>query len=260
MCVYFFFFFQAEDGIRDYKVTGVQTCALPISVVRVVVVSLVGCGGLLEHDVRDPRVVAHDEGDVVLVTLRVGELHHEHAAGPARRHRERVARRPIALDQSGDSVDRTGGLRHTLQRGDALHQPPTQALVPAHAIHVHRVLLGGSDSDIEGDRLALVHAGGGGVTLDLLAGVVRGRDAAQPHLPVARTRLLVLEHDRRHKGKGHAVVGAGGGGVGGAGGILCPPGRVGGGYRARKGQVEKRTGWGRGGVLGVAIVYQKNNE
>src|ERR1039457_3902516 len=26
----FFFFFQAEDGLRDYKVTGVQTCALPI--------------------------------------------------------------------------------------------------------------------------------------------------------------------------------------------------------------------------------------
>src|SRR2546426_6771071 len=26
----FVFFFQAEDGIRDYKVTGVQTCALPI--------------------------------------------------------------------------------------------------------------------------------------------------------------------------------------------------------------------------------------
>src|SRR5205807_6438218 len=29
LCVVFFF--QAEDGIRDYKVTGVQTCALPIS-------------------------------------------------------------------------------------------------------------------------------------------------------------------------------------------------------------------------------------
>src|SRR5256885_1780795 len=29
-----FFFFQAEDGIRDYKVTGVQTCALPISSAR----------------------------------------------------------------------------------------------------------------------------------------------------------------------------------------------------------------------------------
>src|SRR5437879_8957623 len=33
-CIFFFlfFFFQAEDGIRDTSVTGVQTCALPISV------------------------------------------------------------------------------------------------------------------------------------------------------------------------------------------------------------------------------------
>src|SRR2546429_5388446 len=30
-CFFFFFFFQAEDGIRDVAVTGVQTCALPIS-------------------------------------------------------------------------------------------------------------------------------------------------------------------------------------------------------------------------------------
>src|SRR5207247_5575929 len=29
--IFFFFFFQAEDGIRDPLVTGVQTCALPIS-------------------------------------------------------------------------------------------------------------------------------------------------------------------------------------------------------------------------------------
>src|SRR5437773_6903925 len=29
--VEFYFFFQAEDGIRDRDVTGVQTCALPIS-------------------------------------------------------------------------------------------------------------------------------------------------------------------------------------------------------------------------------------
>src|SRR6266498_2169352 len=35
MCLYlFFFFFQAEDGIRDADVTGVQTCALPISTRR----------------------------------------------------------------------------------------------------------------------------------------------------------------------------------------------------------------------------------
>src|SRR5256886_17176612 len=30
----FFFFFQAEDGIRDLTVTGVQTCALPILQIR----------------------------------------------------------------------------------------------------------------------------------------------------------------------------------------------------------------------------------
>src|SRR2546430_4215518 len=29
--MFWFFFFQAEDGIRDLTVTGVQTCALPIS-------------------------------------------------------------------------------------------------------------------------------------------------------------------------------------------------------------------------------------
>src|SRR5690606_36973405 len=32
--VVFFFFFQAEDGIRDFHVTGVQTCALPILISR----------------------------------------------------------------------------------------------------------------------------------------------------------------------------------------------------------------------------------
>ena len=31
--IFVFFFFQAEDGIRDWSVTGVQTCALPISII-----------------------------------------------------------------------------------------------------------------------------------------------------------------------------------------------------------------------------------
>src|SRR3989454_8050205 len=41
----FFFFFQAEDGIRDYKVTGVQTCALPILLE-------VGNGGMKRDEYR----------------------------------------------------------------------------------------------------------------------------------------------------------------------------------------------------------------
>src|SRR5688500_19474930 len=43
-----FFFFQAEDGIRDYKVTGVQTCALPIS--------LDGMGDGAVHDLPFERM------------------------------------------------------------------------------------------------------------------------------------------------------------------------------------------------------------
>src|SRR3712207_7211172 len=40
-CVLCFFFFQAEDGIRDIGVTGVQTCALPIFQL---------IGGMVLHD------------------------------------------------------------------------------------------------------------------------------------------------------------------------------------------------------------------
>src|SRR2546429_9295746 len=48
MYAFLFFFFQAEDGIRDVAVTGVQTCALPISsaVAGVLRVPLFGAGPL----------------------------------------------------------------------------------------------------------------------------------------------------------------------------------------------------------------------
>ena len=45
---WYIFFFQAEDGIRDYDVTGVQTCALPIyegeRVLEDINLSLIGGG------------------------------------------------------------------------------------------------------------------------------------------------------------------------------------------------------------------------
>src|SRR3989454_1484795 len=43
---WFFFFFQAEDGIRDYKVTGVQTCALPIVTLAILVSIFSAANGL----------------------------------------------------------------------------------------------------------------------------------------------------------------------------------------------------------------------
>src|SRR3989440_1164576 len=42
--VCFFFFFQAEDGIRDLIVTGVQTCALPISLCHTAACDITSAG------------------------------------------------------------------------------------------------------------------------------------------------------------------------------------------------------------------------
>src|SRR5438445_12273347 len=51
-------FVQAEDGIRDIGVTGVQTCALPISGERLGEDRLAGAGNVLDED-----VAATDQGD-----------------------------------------------------------------------------------------------------------------------------------------------------------------------------------------------------
>src|SRR5690606_39854870 len=57
----FFFFFQAEDGIRDFHVTGVQTCALPISALAVAFVAALALRNPLRVDViRDRGVLARE--------------------------------------------------------------------------------------------------------------------------------------------------------------------------------------------------------
>src|SRR5205807_6052819 len=74
-----YFFFQAEDGIRDYKVTGVQTCALPIS-----------CGGFF---------------DVPRVQKRLGELDAEMARETFWNNRE----------QAQKLIDEAGSLRKKIE-------------------------------------------------------------------------------------------------------------------------------------------------
>src|SRR5260370_10026733 len=66
--IYVFFFFQAEDGIRDSSVTGVQTCALPIYFARATIGHprlLRGAGPVGPYqegqDGEDPRGVARSE-------------------------------------------------------------------------------------------------------------------------------------------------------------------------------------------------------
>src|SRR3989441_6276543 len=57
-----FFFFQAEDGIRDKLVTGVQTCALPIS----------GRGGRERlQPPEPPRTISGNAADIVRTALAV---------------------------------------------------------------------------------------------------------------------------------------------------------------------------------------------
>src|SRR5947207_6188383 len=83
-----FFFFQAEDGIRDHCVTGVQTCALPIfdrTAARdydaiVADIKMPGMDGLeLLTEIRTRRpdtptlmITGHGENDLVVGALRGG--------------------------------------------------------------------------------------------------------------------------------------------------------------------------------------------
>src|SRR2546429_5777872 len=78
-----FFFFQAEDGIRDVAVTGVQTCALPISRGAAARVRGARRATRQGHGLRDAR---RARGTVA------GYRHRAHAAGPAQvpRHARRV--------------------------------------------------------------------------------------------------------------------------------------------------------------------------
>ena len=53
------FFFQAEDGIRDYDVTGVQTCALPIFIAKGADVNAKDDDGTTPLDMADDKETAN---------------------------------------------------------------------------------------------------------------------------------------------------------------------------------------------------------
>src|SRR2546430_15203009 len=93
MCI-FFFFFQAEDGIRDLTVTGVQTCALPIwrRSGLVAPIDPVAVAALLtRHFAGTPRNV------LALVTPRaheMGLMHHAQCLGSVVADFQSILRHP----------------------------------------------------------------------------------------------------------------------------------------------------------------------
>src|SRR5229473_1261492 len=76
MDIVFFFFFQAEDGIRDKLVTGVQTCALPISSWNAGATSILGYEASEMIDQPIFRIIPpelHEEERQILARLERGE-------------------------------------------------------------------------------------------------------------------------------------------------------------------------------------------
>src|SRR2546427_12706818 len=86
------FFFQAEDGIRDLTVTGVQTCALPISQRRRVECRIPARLGHAARLRGEPpgRIDEQPQHDVALDLLVV-----QPRRGPDRRGRGQTPRRPL---------------------------------------------------------------------------------------------------------------------------------------------------------------------
>src|SRR2546429_6573482 len=87
-----FFFFQAEDGIRDVAVTGVQTCALPILLGSIERADSGEHVGLLERLAPRLLPLAVDAGRVVWEALERGESVLLEGAQGARSEERRVGK------------------------------------------------------------------------------------------------------------------------------------------------------------------------
>src|SRR5687767_15706788 len=104
----FFFFFQAEDGIRDKLVTGVQTCALPISKLIQIITRVETEAMALGLDIRGTQP---SPGNIRggLTTIEEKSLGATHKAG-ARTRLEDVVAYAAPITKRGLTVMDTPGL------------------------------------------------------------------------------------------------------------------------------------------------------
>src|SRR5437763_15732584 len=97
MMIFFFFLFQAEDGIRCTSVTGVQTCALPIC--------QHACGCAPTARSRRPRGVLKMSTYVRISTTKIGRA--------SSREREEVVVGSGAIRNEVDNFDKSLGTNDT---------------------------------------------------------------------------------------------------------------------------------------------------
>src|SRR5256712_6183602 len=205
-----FFFFQAEDGIRDLIVTGVQTCALPICTL-----SREGVGSLAAHAGRElgptgarDRVAlealplsraAHDDDDPRL-PRPPGYVPHLPATRPRLQ--------PVPASRAHRVLD--GGGAHGRRADRARlrsHRPPPRDRAGARVRGPHHTALGLRPVRAAPLRRGLRDAvhGAGRVGSDTGAhhGAVAGLGAGLP----ARLRLPVWRRDRRNDRRVRGVAG-----------------------------------------------------
>src|SRR3712207_861329 len=102
-----FFFFQAEDGIRDIGVTGVQTCALPIS------------GADLSNLVNEAALLAARTGKKEITQIELEEGIMRVVAGPEKKTRVMGEKERLvtAYHEMGHAI-----VGHFLEHADPVHK------------------------------------------------------------------------------------------------------------------------------------------
>src|SRR2546430_4509066 len=125
LMILFFFFFQAEDGIRDLTVTGVQTCALPI---------------FNKQGALSPEEFEHVKQHVVIGSQILAPLPHlEHIIAMVRSHHERWDGTGYPDGLRGEEIPLGGRVIATAEGYDALCTSPPYQEKPTPEQNVPRM-------------------------------------------------------------------------------------------------------------------------
>src|SRR5256886_17381775 len=122
----FFFFFQAEDGIRDLTVTGVQTCALPISCDDLThnIATRLNQSFITPFDREDIYMMSKALDDVVdlidgaALAVVMYDIHE--STGPAKQMAGPIQSIALQLHEVGSMLEKTKGVAERLGE---LHRP-----------------------------------------------------------------------------------------------------------------------------------------